>query len=58
MKETPLRVEFRKLLDSVLREGSYHDGHLMILEDISNRGRLELQETIKEALGISECYCD
>ena len=54
MKETPETLEYRKVLDSILQEGSYHNGHIMILESIAAKRVQKLQETIKEALGVRE----
>ncbi len=58
MKEIPLRIEFRRILESVLKEGTYTEGHLMLLEKIANQPRIELQQMLKDALGINDCSCE
>lgn len=58
MKETLLEVEIRKVLDNVVQNGAYTQGHILILTEIAYKKEKELQENLKVLLDIKECYCD
>jgi hypothetical protein len=58
MKDEAIRLEIQKILNKVAKDGAYHLGDVLRLEEITRHEKTQLQESLKELLGISDCHCD
>lgn len=50
--------EIRKILETVSKEGAYHTGHIIMIENIAQRRVFELQSNLRELLNINDCTHD